>query len=167
MTWNLQCSVRSLALCGVLAGAMALTHGYAAAGQDSDNARARKLEGAWVAHVSVHDCLSGLPITIFQSIFTFAPGGVATNITTGASPAQRTTALGTWQRVGDQEFTSAVYTYLFSSAGAWTSTQRIAITVEIGSNPDAFTGTTDVDFINANGDVFASACATVAGNRVR
>jgi hypothetical protein len=167
MKWNLQRSARSLALCAVLAGAMALTHGHAAAGQASDDARARKLEGAWVAHVSVHDCQSGAPITAFQSITTFAPGGVATNITTGASPAQRTTALGTWHRTGGQAFTSVVYAYLFSSAGAWTATQRIAFAVEIGSDPDAFTGITDVNFINTNGDVFASACATVVGNRLR
>jgi hypothetical protein len=167
MRWNLQRSVRSLALGAVLAGALALTQGYAAAGQDSGNAGTRKLEGAWVAHVSVHNCQSGLPITDFQSIVTFAAGGVATNITTGASPAQRTTALGTWRRTGGQEFTSVVYTYVFSPAGAWTSTQRIASAVEIGSDPDAFTGTTDVDFINTSGDVVASACATVAGNRLR
>jgi hypothetical protein len=153
----------------VLAGATALAHGHAAAGQNPDNAAARRIEGAWVVHVSVHDCQSGFPIPNldFQSIVTFGPGGVATNITTGASPAQRTTALGTWHRIGGQEFTTVVYAYLFGPGGVWTATQRIATTVAIGSHPDELTGTTDVDFLDTNGHRFATACATVVGNRLR
>jgi hypothetical protein len=168
MKWNLQRLVLGLALGAVLAGGMALTGAHAAAGQDAANARARTIEGAWVVHVTVHECESeDDPIMHFQTIVTFAQGGTVTNITTGAAPAQRTTAIGTWRRIGGQTFTSVAYTYLFSPAGAWTATQQIATTVEIGRNPDEFTGTTETGFFNTTGNLVATACATVAGNRLR
>jgi hypothetical protein len=167
MKWTLQRLVLGLALGAVLAGGMALTDAHAAAGH-SANARARTIEGAWLVHVSVHDCESADdPIMHFQTIVTFGQGGTVTNITTGANPAQRTTAIGTWRRIGGQRFTSVAYTYLFSPAGAWTATQQIATTVDIGRNPDELTGTTKTGFFNTNGDLVATACATVAGNRLR
>jgi hypothetical protein len=124
MDSNIQRSVRSLALLSVLAGTIALTTGRVAisggaSGQQSPNSRAQQIQGAWVLHVSAHDCQTGPPEATFQSIVTFAQGGTLTNVTTGGSPALRTTGLGTWERAGAHEFTAATMVFLFSPAGAW------------------------------------------------
>ena len=101
----MQRSVRSLALLSVLAGTMALTTGAVAtanqaAGQEPPNSQAKQIQGAWVLHVSAHDCQTGAPAATFQSVVTFAQGGTLTNVTTGGSPALRTTGLGTWEGGG-------------------------------------------------------------------
>ena len=73
----MQRSVRSLALLSVLAGTMALTMGHLAiasqaAGQEPHNSQAKQIQGAWVLHVSAHDCQTGAPVSTFQSVVTFA-----------------------------------------------------------------------------------------------
>jgi hypothetical protein len=167
MDSNIQRSARSLALLSVLAGTMALTTGHVAiAGQQPPNSQAKEIQGAWVLQVSAHDCQTGAPVSNFQSLVTFAQGGTLTNVTTGGNPALRTTGLGTWEKARGHEFTAVTVAFLFSPAGAWTATQRIANTFEIGSNPDELTGTTDVQFFDTSGNLISTACATVLGRRL-
>jgi len=171
MDSNIQRSARNLALFSVLAGTMALTTGRVAisgdaSGQQSPNSQAKQIQGAWVLHVSAHDCQSGAPAATFQSVVTFAQGGTLTNITTGGSPALRTTGLGTWERAGAHEFTAVTMVFLFSPAGVWTATQRLTNTFEIGIDPDELTGTTEANFFDTNGNLTATVCATVVGHRL-
>jgi hypothetical protein len=167
MDSNIQRSARSLALLSVLAGTMALTTGHVAiAGQQLPNSQAKEIQGAWVLQVSAHDCQTGAPVSNFQSVVTFAQGGTLTNVTTGGSPALRTTGLGTWEKASGHEFTAVTMVFLFSPAGAWTATQRLANTFEIGSNPDELTGTTEANFFDTNGNLTATVCATVVGHRL-
>jgi hypothetical protein len=171
MDSNIQQSVRSLALLSVLAGTMALTTGAVAtagqaAGQKSSNSQAKEIQGAWVLQVGAHDCQTGDPTGTFQSLVTFAQGGTLTNVTTGGSPALRTTGLGTWEKAGGHEFRAVTVAFLFSPAGAWTATQRLESTFEIGRDPDELTGTTEANFFNTNGNLTATLCATVVGRRL-
>jgi hypothetical protein len=167
MDSNIQRSARSLALLSVLAGTMALTTGHVAiAGQQPPNSQAKEIQGAWVLQVSAHDCQSGAPEATFQSVVTFAQGGTLTNVTTGGSPALRTTGLGTWEKARDHEFTAVTVAFLFSPAGAWTATQRLANTFEIGNDPDELTGTTEANFFDTNGNLTRTVCATVLGHRL-
>ena len=171
MNSNIQRSVRNLALFSVLAGTMALTTGPVAtagqeAGQKSSNSRAKQIQGAWVLQVSAFDCQTGAPVSNFQSLVTFAQGGTLTNVTTGGNPAFRTTGLGTWEKVGGHEFTAVTMVFLFSPAGVWTATQRLANTFEIGNDPDELTGTTEANFYDTNGNLTSTVCATVLGRRL-
>ena len=171
MDSNIQRSVRSLALLSVLAGTIALTTGRLAisgdaSGQQSPNSRARQIRGAWVLHVSAHDCQTGAPVSNFQSLVTFAQGGTLTNVTTGGSPALRTTGLGTWEKAGGHEFTAVTMVFLFSPAGTWAATQRLTNTFELGSNRDELTGTTEANFFDTNGNLTSTVCATVLGRRL-
>ena len=166
MDTNVERSARSLALLSVLAGTMALTTGHVAIAGQASNSQATGIQGAWVLQVSAYDCQTGAPERNFQSIVTFAQGGTLTNVTTGGSPALRTTGLGTWERAGAHEFTAVTMVFLFSPAGAWTATQRLANTFEIGSNPDELTGTTEANFFDTNGNLTATVCATVLGRRL-
>jgi hypothetical protein len=164
---NIQRSARSLALLSVLAGTMALTTGHVAiAEQQPPNAQAKEIQGAWVLRVSAHDCQTGIPVSNFQSLVTFAQGGTLTNVTTGGNPALRTTGLGTWDKAGGHQFTAVTMVFLFNPAGAWTATQRLSNTFEIGSNPDELTGTTEANFFDTNGNLTATVCATVVGRRL-
>ena len=167
MDSTIQRSVRSLALLSVLAGTMALTTGHVAiAGQQPPNSQAKGIQGAWVLQVSAHDCQTGAPVSNFQSLVTFAQGGTLTNVTTGSSPALRSTGLGIWEKTGDHTFTAVTAAFLFSPVGVWTATQRITNTLEIGGDPDEVTGTTDVQFFDTNGNLISTACATVLGRRL-
>ena len=163
---NIQRSARSLALLSVLAGTMALTTGHVAIAGQPSNSQAKEIQGAWILHVSAHDCQTGAPVSNFQSLVTFAQGGTLTNVTTGGNPALRTTGLGTWEKAGDHQFTAVTMVFLFSPVGAWTATQRLANTFEIGSNPDELTGTTEANFFDTNGNLTATVCATVVGRRL-
>jgi hypothetical protein len=167
MDSNIQRSVRSLALLVVFAGTMALTTEHVAtAGQQPPNSPANQILGAWILQVSAHDCQSGAPEATFQSLVTFAQGGTLTNVTTGGSPALRTTGLGTWEKTAGHEFTAVTMVFLFSPAGVWTATQRLTNTFEIGIDPDELTGTTEANFFDTNGNLFRTACATVLGRRL-
>jgi hypothetical protein len=161
----IQRRVRSLALCSALAGAIALTATEAIA-QDA-NAEAKRLNGAWVLEVSIVDCATRVPTgATFWSLVTFAQGGTLTNVTTGSNPMLRSTGLGTWEKAGDHGFTSVTVAFLFSAAGGWTGTQRIANTLEIGSDADHLTGTTVVGFFNTGATLTSTACADVSGDRL-
>jgi hypothetical protein len=167
MDSNIQRSVRSLALFSALVGTMALTTEHVAiAGQQPPNSQATGIQGAWVLQVSAHDCQTGAPVSNFHSLVTFAQGGTLTNVTTGGSPGLRTTGLGTWERAGGHEFTAVTMVFLFSPAGTWAATQRIANTFELGTNRDELTGTTEVNFFDTNGNLTATVCATVVGRRL-
>ena len=166
MDTNIQQSVRSLALLSVLAGTMALTTEHVAIAGQAPNSQATGIQGAWVLQVSAHDCQTGAPERNFQSIVTFAQGGTLTAVTTGGSPALRTTGVGIWEKSGGHEFTAVTLAFLFSPAGVWTATQRLANTFEIGSNPDELTGTTEANFFDTNGNLTATVCATVVGHRL-
>ena len=170
MDSSIQRSVRNLAKLSVIA-MMALTTGRVAmagdaSGQQSPNSRAKTIQGAWVLQVSAYECQTGAPVSNFQSLVTFAQGGTLTNVTTGGNPALRTTGLGTWEKAGGHEFTAVTMVFLFSPAGAWTATQRLANTFEIESNPDELTGTTEANFFDTNGNLTATVCATVLGRRL-
>lgn len=163
--------VQGLALVSVLTGTMALTTGSVAiageeAGQQPPNSQAKRIEGAWLLQVSRYDCQTGAAIQAFQSLVTFAQGGTLSNVTTGTNPALRTTGLGTWRRTGDHTFRAVTVVFLFDPAGVWTTTQRIANRLEIGSDPDELTGTTKVHFFDTNGNLISTGCATVLGRRL-
>ena len=167
MDSNIQRSVRSLALLVVFAGTMALTTEHVAtAGQQPPNSQANQIQGAWILQVSAHDCQTGAPVSNFNSLVTFAQGGTLTNVTTGGNPGLRTTGLGTWEKAGGHEFTAVTMVFLFSPAGAWTATQKLANTFAIGNDPDELTGTTEANFYDTNGNLTATVCATVLGRRL-
>lgn len=171
MNSNIQRSVRNLALFTALAGMMALTTGPVAtaeeaAGQKSSNSKAKEIQGAWVLQVSAYDCQTGAPVSNFRSLVTFAQGGTLTNVTTGGNPGLRTTGLGTWEKAGGHEFRAVTMVFLFSPAGAWAATQRLANTFEIGNDPDELTGTTEANFFDTNGNLTATVCASVLGRRL-
>jgi hypothetical protein len=166
MDSNIQRSVKSVALLSVLAGTMALTTELIAIAGQPPNSQDPGIQGAWVLQVSAHDCQTGAPVSNFQSVATFAQGGTLTNVTTGGSPALRTTGLGTWEKAGGHEFTAVTMVFLFSPAGSWTATQRLANTFEIGNDPDELTGTTEANFYDTNGNLTATVCATVLGRRL-
>ena len=171
MDSNIQRSVRNLALFSALAGTMAFTTGPVGtagqeAGRKSSYSGAKEIQGAWVLQVSATDCQTGAPVSNFLSLVTFAQGGTLTNVTTGGNPALRTTGLGIWEKAGGNEFTAVTMVFLFTPAGAWAATQRIANTFELGTNRDELTGTTEVKFFDTTGNLTSTVCATVLGHRL-
>ena len=135
-------------------------------GEQPAKSQTKGIQGAWILQVSAYDCQTGSSVSNFQSLVTFAQGGTLTNVTTGGSPALRTTGLGTWEKTGGREFTAVTVALLFTPAGTWAATQRLENTFEISSNPDELTGTTEAHFLDTNGNLTATVCATVAGRRL-
>ena len=146
-----------LALAGAIPGTFAPT---------VSAAESNKLAGTWLMNITATNCQTGVALGTFSSLYSFADGGTLTNITNGASPAVRSPGLGAWKPTGDHTFKSVSMALMFSAAGVWTGTQKIANTFEILHDRDALTGSVSVEIFNTNGGLVSTMCATLIGQRI-
>jgi hypothetical protein len=160
MTFKSRC-VGSVTLLCLLACAGAVSLRAA-----QDDAKSPKIEGAWLLHIAAVSCQTGAQLGSFSSLYAFAAGGALTNTTNGAAPASRTPGLGTWERTGSHTFKAVSMTFLFSSGGVWTGTQKIANSFEISHDGDELTGTITVEIFNTSGTLLSTMCATPVGQRL-
>lgn len=146
-----------LALIGAIPGTS--TPSVSAAGSN-------KLAGTWLMNITATNCQTGLALGTFSSLYSFADGGTLTNVTNGASPAVRSPGLGSWKPTGDHTFKSVSMALMFSAAGVWAGTQKIANTFEILDDRDALTGSVSVEIYNTSGGLTSTMCATLVGQRM-
>jgi len=110
----------------VLAGMLILGFGSIAMAQSVDAGSHNGLEGTWNAQLTVTDCNN--PNTVIRSFpakFAYAKGGTLTVTTAGQLPSLSTAGLGIWNHMYGRTYSAVSEAFIFSSAGAWTSTQRL------------------------------------------
>jgi hypothetical protein len=134
--------------------------------QERSESEGKKLEGTWRVQVTARDCQTGAAVRTFPALLTFADGGTLTGTTTAFPPALRGPDHGFWRKTGQRSYLAVTQAFLFNPAGAWTSTQQITQTIEIGHNPDEFTSSASTAFFDTNGNLTMTVCATAVGTRL-
>jgi hypothetical protein len=57
-------------------------------------------------------------------------------------------------------------TFFFSSAGTWTSTQRLTRVIEVGSDGNRYMNVIGLEIFDTNGNLIATGCGTTVANRM-
>lgn len=134
--------------------------------QERSESQGKKLEGTWRVLVTARDCQTGAAVRTFPALLTFADGGTLTGTTTALPPALRGPDHGFWRKTGPRSYLAVTQAFLFNPAGAWTSTQRITQTIELGQHADEFTSSASSEFFDTNGNLTMTLCATAVGTRL-
>jgi hypothetical protein len=129
-----------------------------------DNSESGKLVGTWFTQASIRDCNSGVVLRTFSAINTFSSGGTMTDITAAASPALRTSGLGTWEKAHAQTYSATSLAFLFNLGGVWTGTQRLTHSIRFNGGDIEFTSKNEI--FDTTGTVTTTGCATAVGRRL-
>ncbi|MGC1299179.1 MAG: hypothetical protein WA869_29495 [Alloacidobacterium sp.] len=125
------------------------------------------LEGTWNAQLTVSDCDN--PNTVlrtFPAKFAYAKGGTLTVTTAGQLPSLNTPGLGVWKHMYGRTYSAVSEAFIFSSAGAWTSTQRLTRVIVVSRDAKGYTDTVALEILDTNGKVIVTGCATSVASRL-
>jgi hypothetical protein len=128
----------ALVLAGMLVPGFGLTTMAQSVGAESQNG----LEGTWRAQLTVIDCQNpNTVLRIFPAKFSYAKGGTLTVTTAGQLPSLNTAGLGVWNHMYGRTYSALSEAFIFSSAGVWTSTQRLTRLIEVSWDAKTYTDT--------------------------
>ncbi|HMD21520.1 MAG TPA: hypothetical protein VKH40_14425 [Alloacidobacterium sp.] len=125
------------------------------------------LEGTWNAQLTVTDCNN--PNTVIRSFpakFSYAKGGTLAVTTAGQLPSLSTAGLGVWNHMYGRTYSAVSEAFIFSSAGAWTSTQRLTRVIVVSRDAKAYTDTVALEILDTSGKVIITGCATSVASRL-
>jgi hypothetical protein len=125
------------------------------------------LEGTWRAQLTVTDCNN--PNTVLRSFpakFSYAKGGTLTVTTAGQLPSLNTAGLGVWNHMYSRTYSAVSEAFIFSSAGAWTSTQRLTRLIVVSRDAKRYTDTVALEILDTNGNVIVTGCGTSVASRM-
>jgi len=135
--------------------------------QSEESGSARGLEGTWNAQLTVFDCNN--PNTVlrtFPAKFAYAKGGTLTVTTAGQLPSLNTPGLGVWHHMYGRTFNAVSEAFIFSSAGAWTSTQRLTRMIVVSRDAKGYLDTVALEILDTSGHVIVTGCATSVASRL-
>ena len=138
-----------------------------AVAQSEESGSARGLEGTWNAQLTVTDCNN--PNTVlrtFPAKFSYAKGGTLTVTTAGQLPSLNTPGLGVWNHMYGSTYSAVSEAFIFSSAGAWTSTQRLTRVIVVSRDAKAYTDAVALEILDTSGHVIVTGCATSVASRM-
>ena len=150
----------------VLGGLLVLGFGLTARAQSEDGGSGNGLEGTWRAQLTIQDCQTGAVLRTFPARFAFAKGGTLTVTTAGQPPSLNTAGLGVWRHTVDHNYSAVSEAFVFNTAGAWTSIQRLTRLIPVGNGGNTFTDIVALEILDTNGNVIVTGCGTTAGSRM-
>ena len=148
------------------ANVSALAQGEGSAQIEGDQAQdeSRTLVGVWVNQVTLRNCQTGTPLGGFQTQNTFAKGG--THLETVAPSIFRSYGNGLWKRKQGWNQYSLIQRFMrYDAAGAFIGSGVVRATITLDETGNNYTSTATNDFLDVNGNVIASGCATSAATR--
>ena len=161
----------ALVLAGVLVLGFGLTAMAQSVGAESYNGLEgtwrNGLEGTWRAQLTVTDCNN--PNTVlrtFPAKFAYAKGGTLTVTTAGQLPSLSTAGLGVWNHMYGRTYSAVSEAFIFSSAGAWTSTQRLTRLIVVSRDAKRYTDTVALEILDTSGHVIVTGCGTTVASRM-
>ena len=152
----------ALVLAGVLVPGFGLTAMAQSVGAESDDV----LEGTWRVQLSVTDCQTNAVLRTFPARFSFAEGGSLTATTAGQPPALSTPLLGVWNHMYGRTYSAVTEAFIFSSAGAWTSIQRLTRLIVVSRDAKSYTDTVALQILDTNYNVIVTGCGTSVATRM-
>ena len=152
----------------VLAGTLVLGFGLTAMAQSAAAWSPDGLEGTWRAQVTVNDCQDpNVVLRTFPARFSYAKGGTLTGTTAGQLPSLSTAQLGVWKHLHGHTYRAVSEAFFFSSAGVWTSTQRLTRVIEVGNDEKEYTDNIALKILDTNGNVIVTGCGTSVARRMK
>jgi hypothetical protein len=125
------------------------------------------LQGTWNAQLTVTDCQNpNVVLRTFPAKFSYAKGGTLTVTTAGQLPSLSTAGLGVWNHMFGRTYSAVSEAFLFSSAGAWTSTQRLTRVIVVSRDAKRYTDTVALEILDTTGHVIVTGCGTSAASRL-
>jgi hypothetical protein len=149
----------------VLAGVLVLVSGLTAAAQSEGGGSG--LEGTWRAQLTVSDCENpNVVLRTFPAKFSYAKGGTLTVTTAGQLPSLSSAGLGIWNHEYGRTYSAVSEAFIFSSAGVWTSTQRLMRVIVVSKDAKRYTDTVALEILDTNGNVIVTGCGTSVASRM-
>jgi hypothetical protein len=152
----------ALVLAGVLVPGFGLTAMAQSVGAESYDG----LEGTWRVQLTITDCQTNAVLRTFPARFSFAKGGTLTATTAGQLPSLNTPGLGVWNHMYGRTYSAVSEAFIFSSAGAWTSIQRLTRVIVVNRDATAYTDTVALQILDTNGNVIVTGCGTSVASRM-
>jgi len=160
----------ALVLAGVLVLGFGLTAMAQSVGTGSHNGLEETwrdgLEGTWRVQLTVSNCQTNAVLRTFPATFSYAKGGTLTVTTAGQLPSLTTPGLGVWNHMYGRTYGAVSEAFIFSSAGAWTSTQRLTRVIVVSWDAKEYTDTVALEILDTNGNVIVTGCGTSVASRM-
>jgi hypothetical protein len=151
----------------VLAGLLVLGSGLTATAQSVNAESPNGLAGTWRVQLTILDCQTGQVLRTFPALFAFATGGTLSVTTAGQVPGLNTTGLGIWRHTKGHSYSAESEAFVFSTAGAWTSTSRLTRAIEVSNDGNEFTDIVALQIFDTNGNQIVAGCGTSVGSRMK
>ena len=129
----------------------------------------KSLEGAWDVAVTLRDCANGASIRSFPRMITFHKGGSLTESTaagTDATPVARSVGQGTWEYLGNQQFSYSLKFLRLTAFGGPDGFIRELRTLNVDPSGLQYEADGIAHITLANGFVVGPICATEIGTRL-
>jgi len=156
----------SVVIAVLLVGALAQSFvGDAAARSNREN----RLQGTWRVQVNPRNCQTAAPLPSFSMLLSFNRGGTLTEVMNSPAflPGQRSAGLGVWSHTRGNAYKGVWDAFvLFDSPttpGFKRGVQRLMFDFEVDG--DQATIEASSQFLDTNGNVLASTCASATGTR--
>ena len=140
-------------LCAVLLAAVA---GLPASADDS-GVRHRgndRIEGLWNVKVWLTNCVTGetlpFPAATFDAMGMFSGDGTFHD-TNANNPITRSSAFGTWERIGKRTYRFAFRLFRFDTTGFALGSQIVRHTVSLSADGESYTSKGGAEFFDTNG----------------
>ena len=164
-----QFTPKSAALFVLSSGAMALLMQACGGGGDahaqSTTAAADPIEGMWQSTISLKDCASGAPLSVFRGLTIFNSGGTA-NADGNQPSATKGAGLGTWKRTATGSYTIDLRFWRYGNDGLPIGQQRLTRTIALAADGRSLTSTITTQAFDAGDTVVLTACGTESGARI-
>jgi hypothetical protein len=155
--------IAALGLASMLVPGLGLTTMAQSVSAEAHN----RLEGTWRAQLTVSDCQNpNVVLRTFPAKFSYAKGGTVTVTTAGQLPSLSTAGLGIWNHEHGRTYSAVSEAFIFSSAGAWTSTQRLMRVIVVSKDAKSYTDTVALEILDTNGNVIVTGCGTSVATRM-
>ena len=163
-------SVPAAAFATLLAAAPTLWLTPTAAAQEAtapDDARAKRIEGAWESQVNIVNPQTGATVATFRGLTLFIAGGslTATNNTPHA-PALAGPSIGRWEYLGKKSYAASFRFFRFNPDGSFAGSQRVTRAITMAAGAQGFTGTISFQTLDANDNVIQTGAGTETAVRV-
>jgi hypothetical protein len=133
----------------------------------ASSAEGLQLDGTWMVTVTRINPPTGLAPT-FQSLMSYARGGVVIETSSTSGATRRSPALGQWERIGNDLFATSMWFFRSDPAtGANLGTQEVDRTVALSADGESFTAVAVVQQFDVDGNpVGPQLHATEVGTRL-